>query len=185
MLGEKRPDSKMNLSRSLSFEVLVLLAVATVVFVLSTIDRLPEVVATHFGTDNRPNGWMTRNGYLLFTFAFGAGVSALVIFCAGFLPRIKPQWTNIPRRDYWLALERREESLSFLAAHACWLACLMVLFIAGIHALILLAHQSQPPLLPLIPFLALLGGFLTGVAVWTVKIYCRFPPRDKATVSDH
>ena len=155
--------------------MLVLLAVAVALFVLSTIDRLPEVVATHFGADNRPNGWMTRSGYLLFTFALSAGVSALVIFGVGFLPRIRPQWTNIPRRDYWLALERREESLSFLAAHACWLACLMVLFIAGIHGRILLAHQSQPPLLPMMPFLALLGGFLSGVALWTVKIYRRFP----------
>ncbi len=146
-------------------------------FLLSTIDRLPEVVATHFGTDNRPNGWMTRNGYLLFTFAFGVGVSALVIFFVVFLPRVKPQWTNIPHRDYWLAPERREESLNFLAAHACWLACLVVLLIAGIHSLILVAHQSQPPLLPMTPFLVLLGGFLAGLGLWTVKIYRRFPKR--------
>jgi len=165
------------MNRSPSFKVLVLLALVAVIFVLMTIDRLPAVVATHFGTDNRPNGWMTRGGYLLFTLAFGAGVSALVIFFVGVLPRIKPQWTNIPHRDYWLTPERREESLRFLAAHACWLACLMVLFIAGIHALILLAHQSQPPLLPMTPFLVLLGGFLSGIAVWTVRISRRFPKK--------
>ena len=163
--------------RTPSFKMLVLLAFAAVLFVLMTIDRLPAIVATHFGTDNRPNGWMTRGGYLLFTLAFGAGVSALVIFFVGVLPRLKPQWTNIPHRDYWLASERREESFRFLAAHACWLACLMVLFIAGIHALILLTHQSHPPLLPMTPFLVLLGGFLSGIALWTVKIYRRFPKK--------
>ena len=96
---------------SRSFIVFVCLVVAAAAFVFSTIDQLPETVATHYGAGGRANGWMTRSGYLLFMMVFLLGFSTLVSFLIGFIPHKLPRLTNIPNRGYWLAEERREGSL--------------------------------------------------------------------------
>jgi len=162
---------------SRSFIVFVCLVVAAAAFVFSTIDQLPETVATHYGAGGRANGWMTRSGYLVFMMVFLLGFSTLVSFLIGFIPHKLPRLTNIPNRDYWLAEERREGSLQFLSSHGWWLGCLIVLLSGSMHMrsskLI-----SQPPALPLAVFLPASGGFLFGVLVWIVMFYRRFPKRE-------
>jgi len=96
---------------------LICLTVFAVVFVIYTTSYLPDTVATHFGRGNQANGWMSREGYLFFILSFMIGISTLVSFVVGSLPRKFPQWTNVPNRDYWLSTERREESLRYLNAH--------------------------------------------------------------------
>lgn len=46
--------------------ILAAVLAGTAAFLVATVDRLPEVVATHFDASGRPNGWMTRGGYLAF-----------------------------------------------------------------------------------------------------------------------
>src|SRR5206468_189675 len=83
---------------SRSFIVFVCLVVAAAAFVFSTIDQLPDTVATHYGAGGRANGWMTRSGYLLFMMVFLLGFSTLVSFLIGFIPHKLPRLTNIPNR---------------------------------------------------------------------------------------
>ena len=118
---------------SRSFIVFVCLVVAAAAFVFSTIDQLPETVATHYGAGGRANGWMTRSGYLLFMMVFLLGFSTLVSFLIGFIPHKLPRLTNIPNRGYWLAEERREGSLQFLSSHGWWLGCLIVFLSGSMH----------------------------------------------------
>jgi uncharacterized membrane protein len=155
----------------------VFLAALDVSFVLSTVDQLPEMVATHYRFDGRADGWMTRTGYLLFMMGFTLGFAALIAFLIGFLPRRWPHLTNIPNREYWLAEPRREDSVQFLSAHGWWLACLLVLLFAGVHYAILISHRSQPPNLPLSVFLPLLSGFFIGFVIWIMALHRRFHKR--------
>ena len=154
---------------------LICLGVFAVVFITYTTQYLPDNVATHFGADNRANGWMTRGGYLAFMFCFLIGVPGLVSLIVGFMPRKFPQWTNVPNRDYWLSGERREESLSFLSAHGMRLACVLVMMMLGMHYAILLANHTQPPALPVPVFSSILIGFALALLWWIVRLYRRFP----------
>src|SRR5262245_3767721 len=117
---------------------------------------------------------MTRAGYVRFMLVFVVVLPSLLVAAIGLLPRLLPQWVNIPNRAYWLAPERRDDSLAFLLAHACWFGVLMVLFLAAIHYLLLQANAASPPRLPTAPFVALLAGFVAGLAVWMVMLYRRF-----------
>ena len=72
------------------------------------------------------------------------------------LPRVSDKAINLPNRDYWLAPPQREATFRFLTAHACWLGSLMVVFIVGIHLLLIAANATQPPRLPTQPFITLL-----------------------------
>jgi uncharacterized membrane protein len=154
---------------------LIFLTVFAAVFVIYTTRYLPDRVATHFGGDNQANGWMSRDFYLLFILSFTIGISCFVSFVVGTLPRKFPQWINVPNRDYWLAPERREESLRYLNAHGKRLACLIVMMMLGMHYVILKANYMQPPMLPLSSFAPILVGFSVALVWWVIRLYRRFP----------
>jgi uncharacterized membrane protein len=143
-------------------------------FVLSTTTALPDRVASHFGAEGLANGYMTRAGYRWFMLFFTVGFPAFVVLTIGWLPRLIPQYTNIPNRDYWLAPERRAQAFDFLTAHALWFGCLLVLFICSIHWRVVQANTQQPPQLANGPFFLSLGLFLAALAVWVVSLYRRF-----------
>ena len=158
---------------------LVCLTVFAAVFVIYTTRYLPDTVATHFDGNNQANGWMSRNGYLLFILSFMIGISAFVSFVVGTLPRKFPQWTNVPNRDYWLAAERRDESLRYLNAHGKRLGCLIIMMMLGMHYVILKANHMQPPMLPAPTFSAILFSFVLALVWWIVRLYRRFPKHFK------
>jgi hypothetical protein len=143
-------------------------------FVLATSGALPERVATHFGAAGQPNAYMTQAGYRLYMLVMTLGFPALMVVAISWLPRRFPHLTNIPRRDYWMAPERREQALALLARRALWLGCALVLFACAVHWLLLRAHAATPPRLPTVPFLVLLAVFLAFVGAWALALYRAF-----------
>jgi uncharacterized membrane protein len=154
--------------------LLIASVLAAAWYVDATTGILPERVATHFGGGGRPNGWMTRDGYRVFMLSFVTLLPLFMVLMAGVMPRLFPNATNIPNRHYWMAPQRRDQALRFLAAHACWLGCLMVVFILAIHVLLLQANHGMPVRLPERPFFMLLGGFALALVVWIIVLVWRF-----------
>jgi len=148
--------------------------IAAAACVLATAPGLPERVATHFGGSGVADGWMTRAGYVRFMLLFVVVLPSVLLAAIGLLPRLLPQWVNLPNRTYWLAPERRDDSLHFLLAHACWFGVLMLLFMVAIHYLLLQANAASPPRLSTAPFVALLTAFVAGLGVWMATLYRRF-----------
>jgi serine/threonine-protein kinase len=81
---------------------------------------------------------------------------------------------NIPRRDYWLAPERRSETFSYLLSHSLWFACIALCFVIGIHFLIIQANSLTPAHLSTPMILGLVGCFLAGIVVWVVSMFRHF-----------
>ena len=158
----------------LAYVAFAALYLAVAVGVLITAPWLPERVATHFGLEGHPNGWMTRTGYFAFVTAFPL---LLALFFAGIaaLTRVLPaRFVNIPNRDFWLAPERRAAT-SVLIRH--WLAgllCLLTLFFAGLHVLTIIANRSTPPQLPMGGLLLLVIVFLLALMIWLSMFLMRF-----------
>lgn len=154
------------------FFLLCLAASAT--FIVATTPALPEHVASHFGYGNAANGFMTRDGYLIFMLAFAVVLPLFLAAMIGLLPRMWPNAVNVPHRDYWLDPRRREATLNALAAHGAWLGSLITLFIAAIHHVLLVANATSPPQLPADLFGMLLIGFVVGIALWIGTLLLRF-----------
>ena len=152
----------------------VALLIASNAFIVETTGILPERVASHFGGNNLPNGWMSRSGYLAFMLSFAGLLPVVVTAVVGGLPRLFPGAINIPHREYWLAPTRRDTTIGFLAAHACWLGSMLTVFVAGIHYLLLQAHMSAPPRLPVELFWTMLATFLGAIGVWIGTLVMRF-----------
>jgi hypothetical protein len=151
--------------------VLALTLVGGAAFVLYTLPALPDRIATHFGADNMPNAWMTRDGYRLYMLSFASAFPLLITLAVAGLPRLFPGSANIPNRDYWLGGERRGEALGFLAERSCWLGVLIGLLGDGVHTTIVLAHNAQPVELPALPFIALLCSFFLALLWWMFSVF--------------
>jgi len=155
---------------------ILLLLIGTILISVTT-DHLPVQIASHFGAGGAPNGWMSQNAYLLFMLALAVVLPVAVVLGMSMLPRRMTSAINIPHREYWLDPVRREATLRFLAAHACWLGSLLVVFIAAVHLLLLEANATQPPRLPAAMFYTLLVAFVVALGVWMATLLLRFRRR--------
>lgn len=99
--------------------------------------QMPVRVASHFAADGSPNGWMPRESFLLLTFIICAS-SAIVAFLAPWqIASRSDARINLPNKDYWLAPERRETTMTYIASTMGWFGCglLFVLISASFLAL--------------------------------------------------
>jgi hypothetical protein len=147
----------------------------SITFIIYTSGYLPENIATHFDVNNAPDGWMSRNSYIVLLISLIIAVPAMISFGISALSSRFPNLVNVPNRDYWLAPERRDESLLFLASHGQRLGRMIIVLMTGLHYVILVANQSQPPRLPGSWFMAMLIGFGFALTIWVVALYRRFP----------
>ena len=99
--------------------------------------QMPERMASHFAADGRPNGWQPREAFFLIMLVVGA-LSAIISFFAPWRIASQPnERINLPNRDYWLAAERRAQTMNYVAAFMAWFGCgvLFVLICATFLAL--------------------------------------------------
>jgi ABC-type Fe3+ transport system permease subunit len=136
--------------------------------------QLPDRVATHFDGSGQPNGWMSRSSHLWFTLVLGLAfplIGAVLLFCTRFLP---DNLINIPRRDYWLSAERRDDTFAYLFRQSLWFACIGVCFVTAIQFLIVRANLHAPGQLSTPLLFAVTGGFLLALAMWAISTILHF-----------
>lgn len=160
--------------RRLPFACLGLAIAAASGFLLATVERLPDPVATHFGGSGAADAWMTRPVYTLGMLFFLVAFPLLMVGAIGGLPRLIPNLVNLPNRHYWLGPERRRASLDYLAAHACWLGCLITLTAAAVHWAILGAHERDPVTIDNGAVLTIVAVFLVVEIGWIGLLWRRF-----------
>jgi uncharacterized membrane protein len=110
--------------------------------------RLPEQVATHWGLDGQPNGWMSRSAVLVGGPLVGLAVTALVRFAGSFWPkRMGLQGQRVLPLASWLTA---------------------TLF-AGLHGLVVFGGSS-PGFSIERGLFALLGGFFVALGLLAPRL---------------
>ncbi|MFN7114188.1 MAG: hypothetical protein ACK4PK_07480 [Alphaproteobacteria bacterium] len=145
---------------------------------------LPQLsgrMAVRFDLDGRPIGWMSKDGftvYYLCLLAFVVGSFVAVGLLAG---RIPPRLLGIPHRDYWLAPERRAESLRYLKEFHLWTGAFAGLFIVGMMEMVFKINLDDIPRLDNRLFYSATGAFCFTVLVAVLIICWRFKkPAEKS-----
>jgi uncharacterized membrane protein len=154
--------------------VLGLLCAGYLIFIAGSAPLLPERMAVHYGANGEENGWMSRSADLIFFGGLGVGLPLLFVVLSLLTGLIPARFVNLPHREYWLSPERRSQTCAYISRQMIWMGCLMVLFLAGIHYLTIQANHVSPPHLPMGLFWALTGGFLAGVAAWSIVFMRHF-----------
>lgn len=136
--------------------------------------QLPERLASHFTADGTPNGWQPKQAFFVLSCVV-VGMSALVAFLAPRLIASRPaEKINLPHKDYWLAPERREDTMRFFRAQMVWFGCgLLFVLLYG-------TSQAINANLPNVGYFDARGmwhvvaGFLFFTLVWIVHFLHHF-----------
>lgn len=132
--------------------------------------NLPEKVASHFNAGGAADGWLSKDSYLIFQLVLLAFAAFFAFIFPILLGRTPAHLINIPHKDYWLAPERRRETLSILRGRSEWFAIALCALLIGINQLVIQANLANRDLSP--ASWLLIGAFLLFVIIWSIRL-CR------------
>lgn len=157
----------------LAWVILLGLGVFAVYSVNAAWDELPQRVASHYDVRGRPDGFMPRDAFFFGLAMFGACTAAFLLAFPA-LPRIIPlRYLNVPHRDYWLAPERRAQSLASIAAFCSWFGIATATLLVVLLQLTLRANIEGTGLRPAVANGAL-GLYFVSMAASLVALCRRF-----------
>ena len=135
---------------------------------------MPARVATHFGLDGQPDGWMSRAGFQRFAIVFPCVLAA---FCVGLgysARYLDPSTLHVQNPEYWQQPAHYAEACDRLTEALAALSIAMVGLFALVWRLVVRAQRFSPPrmdpkglALATIPFMVFLAGWL----VWLSSLF--------------
>lgn len=132
----------------------------------------PDRVASHFDAAGRPNAWSSRNEFYILQVGVTLGIAVIFMGTSRLLRSTPARWINLPNKGYWLAPERREETMDRLASYMDVFASATVLLLLVVFELTSLASRGGG--LSTNYFLPTLVAYLVFSAGWTVALFRAF-----------
>jgi len=156
--------------------VFALLCVACVAHALYYYPRLPEQVAHHFGASGQPDALGSKTRFLV-VYIVTVVVTAVTFLGSGLaLPKIPNSLINLPNKEYWLAPERRQQTLDYMLPRFLWFGSITMLLLLYIFHQSFQVHLGKANKLE--HFWIVMGAYLTISTVWCVAIYKKFNTKE-------
>lgn len=165
-----RPAATSNLAGM----VLGLTTALAALYIWTSGQGLPELVASHFGPSGAANGFMPRGYYLGIMMVIVVLLPLLLTVVMGPLLRMPNARINLPDRGYWLAPDRRDATIEVLLGYMRIFAGSLVLFLCYVHGLVVRANQAAPAMLNNTLMVRALGVFFFFAIIWIVLLRRRF-----------
>ena len=135
---------------------------------------LPDRMASHFGASGNANGWMTKSQFLVTYAALIIPALVLEFWMPRRLGRMADKSLNMPNKQYWLAPERRAETLAYFGRFFAWYGCAFLAMVVFAMGLAMRANFQSPPLLPTGPIVFAIVAFTLFNIVWIAAMLRRF-----------
>ena len=132
--------------------------------------QLPETVASHYGPSGSADGWSSKTTFLVLYIGLVCFMAGLFALLPRWVRRLPTSMINIPNKDYWLAPERREQTMQRFADQMLSFGIAVVLVLIVIFQLVFTANLPGSQGFSTTTMAIILGGFLLGVLVWTVRM---------------
>jgi uncharacterized membrane protein len=165
---------------STSRAILLLIAIVAAFQMFHYYHLMPERMVVHFNASGAPNGWNSRGEFFVLFGAIEALILVLGLGLPALIARTPASMINIPNRQYWLAPERRDETLSFLQTYVLWMESVTLGFLMAIAQIIFSINASgAEPRLPgdfWIPVVV----FVSAIVWLSAKIILRFRVQETA-----
>lgn len=154
--------------------VLFLLAAVAAGQLFHYYPRLPETIAVHFAASGQVNGWAGKAAFSATYAAIEAAIVLVGLGAALLGERMPTSFLNMPNREYWLAPERRAESLGFFWTQAAWMEVATLAFLIVVAEFVFRANLTEGPPTLTRDFSLVLVVFIAGVVWLSVRIFRRF-----------
>jgi serine/threonine-protein kinase len=143
--------------------------------------QLPETVASHFGVSGKPDGWMSRQSFLLVELITSFIVALLMLAMYAVFALGSMDIMNMPNKEYWTAPERKDATRNMLASFALRFGILLQLFLLAVFILAAQANLNSQPRMSGAVWICL-AGFLGATIVLAARMIWRFMriPREAA-----
>jgi uncharacterized membrane protein len=142
--------------------------------------RLPALVAQHFRADGNPNGWAPRELFFGLSWVILLLLSALLMLTPRLLRKMPVSVINLPNKQYWLAPERKAESLGFVQRQMEWMGVITVAFLVLVTHFAIRANLNPGQRLENTAFIVSLVAFVV-LTFWEIaNLYHRFPKVEAA-----
>ena len=152
--------------------VLLIAAAAQMAYYYIAFDK--QIVAAHLSAVDAENA---RHARMLFFATYVVIIvlgSALYLGLPALLNRLPAYLINIPNPEYWLAPERRTQSLARFAQDFYWLGvATMALVLIEMQAALMVSLGTAPHLSGVVLYLPL-GVFVVFMVVWLVRVNAMF-----------
>lgn len=152
----------------LIFYVLVLLHLA------HTYTLLPEVVSTQFDIYGTPTRSMSRENFAMFHVGFVVFMSGIFAGMGHLASRLPVKYLNIPNKDYWLAPERRAETLQGLRHDLCVMGLIVGAFVMLIDYLVMDAAQRNARGMSPETLSTLVGCMAAATGLFVLRLVMKF-----------
>jgi uncharacterized membrane protein len=138
---------------------------------------LPDMMASHFDGAGRPNGWMSKGGFMALYVGLLAVMAANFLVLPAFLERLPVSLINLPNKSYWLAPERREQAWAKIRAYLLAFGNAAVALMLFVFQLAMVANLSESRMLSPAIWI-LLAAFVAFVAGCLFRLFraFRLPP---------
>jgi len=135
--------------------------------------QLPAVVASHFDGAGAANGWSGRGVFFAIYLAMVAMVVGVFVWLPYWSGKRDKVRMNIPNRDYWLAPQRRAQTMEFFRRQMMLLGIVHLLLAIYTVQLAILANLQQESRLHASMWWAL-GAYFLLVSLWTIHLVLHF-----------
>jgi hypothetical protein len=134
--------------------------------------RLPGVVASHFNAAGIANAWQPKQAFMETYGIVLLGIAAVYFVVPRLLFTLPPEMIHLPNKSYWLAPERRIQTLDDFADRFAVLGAGTLALAVICFQLVFQANLSGSGLSGAIP--ALLGVYGAFAATWLALLLLRF-----------
>ena len=140
---------------------------------------LPNIMASHFAANGTPNGFQTKQAFFILMFVI-LGTSVFVSFG---VPRILARQPagriNLPNKAFWLAPERRHETVTFFRSQMGWFGCAILFVLLYGTSLAINANLSPYHKFDSVSMLYVMIGFTLFTVIWSIffiRHFYKTPP---------
>lgn len=133
---------------------------------------LPERIASHFGPGGTADGWMSSAFFIRLNLGVVLFLTFTLYTASARMRSVDPQTIKLPNKDYWLAPERRGETVEFLSGYFLWFGAATLLLMLDIFRQVFqynlfLTRELDHPRVSL-------GVYVAFALLWIAGLQVRF-----------
>ncbi len=135
--------------------------------------NLPDTIASHFNAAGAPNGFMSKQNFIVFETVILLIIIFEFMMLPIFLRKMPESIINIPNKRYWLAAERRETAFLIIKKYFEWFSVALLCMFIAVNQIVFQANLTGQNLPGMIMWL-ILSAFILFTIVWSIRFVRQF-----------